>query len=439
MADLNEADFADVGAAVSVDTYRFHLLSDTVAYAFFDRLFTVPGFDAHAFCQDSGVSLPTLRRRIAPFRAYMAQAGVTLNPTTWRLEGSELRIRLLILTFYQMAYRGVGWPFSTAAYRQAVADLDACNAADSRWFDASAQPTKLDLMVLAIQRLRLASGHPIAVNRRFQGIIGDAGMTLAPLIYTPATFPALDSPTLAAERDFYYFCRVHFLSFNATVTPIQERIMAAFAVGDHAINRFAGGLMTALIDATNPTMREAAPSCHAVLAVNLHRMALSSYVTDGAFAKRLDFMPDLGDRAENGALPRLIQRFFTGLTPGDPAGLFRPYYQAMHRDLYRIIAPDFPGLNADHLLTVAVFVEPGTFVSRDLLQFLTGLDFVRVLDPAATERPDLIISGLSDTTMLAAHYGEDALANIQLVPWAEWADDNDFFHLMTVLQLARRA
>nr|WP_276580263.1 helix-turn-helix domain-containing protein [Lacticaseibacillus parakribbianus] len=437
IADLNEADFRAVGGGVSVDTYRYHLLADTVAFRFFDQLFRSGGFDVHAFCQQEGISLPTLRRKIAPFKAYMAQCGVTMNAVTWALEGSELRVRLLLLTFYQLAFRGVGWPFGTRRFQQAKADFAAITAADPTWF-APGRATKLDLMVLAVQALRLDNGHALAPNKRWQGVVADAGMTLAPLIYTPSRFATLPQPIRAAERDFYYFCRVHFLSFDAAVSPVQDRIMTAFRAGDHAIGRFASGLLDAMIDASDPTTREAAPSRHAVLSINLHRMALSCYVADGAFAKRLDFLRRPEQDADNGRLPQLIRRYFNGLTPGDPASVFHQYYPCLHRDLYSVIAPEFPVLNADHMLNIAVFVDSGTFVNRDLMQFLNGLDFVRLLVPDPKHRPDLIITALSDTGILRAYYGEAALAHIQLVQWATDADDNDFFHLMTVLQHARR-
>ncbi|WP_461226832.1 helix-turn-helix domain-containing protein [Lacticaseibacillus suihuaensis] len=181
IADLNEADFRAVGGGVSVDTYRYHLLADTVAFRFFDQLFRSGGFDVHAFCQQEGISLPTLRRKIAPFKTYMAQCGVTMNAVTWALEGSELRVRLLLLTFYQLAFRGVGWPFGTRRFQQAKADFTAICTADPTWF-APGRATKLDLMVLAVQAMRLDNGHALAPNKRWQGVVADAGMTLAPLI-----------------------------------------------------------------------------------------------------------------------------------------------------------------------------------------------------------------------------------------------------------------
>ncbi|WP_369385964.1 helix-turn-helix domain-containing protein [Lacticaseibacillus manihotivorans] len=57
----------------------------------------------HDFCTEHDISISTLRRRVEPFKAYLQSKGVTLNTSAWGLEGSELRIRMVILNFFILA------------------------------------------------------------------------------------------------------------------------------------------------------------------------------------------------------------------------------------------------------------------------------------------------------------------------------------------------
>ncbi|WP_125702787.1 helix-turn-helix domain-containing protein [Lacticaseibacillus daqingensis] len=437
VADVNETDFKAVGGSVSVDSYRFHLLNDTLAFRFFDYLFTAPTPDVHVFCTEHGLSIPTLRRRIAPFKTYLVSFGLRLNALTWALEGPELQIRMLMLTFYQLAYRGVGWPFSVARFRQAKGNLDLINRLDPAWFQPEQLYTKQDLLILAVQQLRIENGHALTPDSRWTALVAATQLPLQPLIYTRNRFPSLTPRKCLAERDYYYFCRIHYLSFGQRVTATQSLVMRAFDQPTLIINQFADGLLDTLIAASDPTATESLRSAHTVLRVNLHRMAVSYYVLHGHFAKRIDFLDRRPQDAESGRLPELIHQFFQTMAPTGPLAPFAGHWAHMHRELYRVIAPDFPVLDADHQLKVAVFVDGGTFVARDLHQFLAGLHFVRRLPNDPNQVPDMIISALSDATLITDFYAGHDLSRTPIIPWATDADDNDFFRLMTILRRAR--
>ncbi|WP_179395103.1 helix-turn-helix domain-containing protein [Lacticaseibacillus absianus] len=438
VADVNETDFKALGGQVSVDMYRFHLLQESLPFRFFDYLFTAGTPDVHTFCTAAGVAIPTLRRRIAPFKAYVTGVGLHLNGVTWAIEGEELQIRMLMLTFYQLAFRGVGWPFSEPAFRRAKHQIDLINQADPLWFEPEALYTKQDLLILAVQQLRIDHGHALTPDRRWNKLAKASNLPLKSLIYTRDHFPSLTPRKCTAERDFYYFCRIHYLSFGTRVTPRQAWVMRDFDRPGLAINQFADGLLDALIDAADPLTPESMAAAHDVLRVNLHRMAVSYYVLHGNFAKRIDFLDRNPAEAESGTLPHLIHDYFDQIDATGPLAAFARHWPHMHRELYRVIAPDFPALNADHLVKVAMFVDGGTFVARDLRLFLEGIQFVHLLPTDPSQVPDLIISTLSDTTLITSFYGAANLTHTGIIPWATEADDNDFYHLMTLLRRARQ-
>lgn len=145
----DEEAFQKLGVDVTVDQYRFHLLRDSMAFNFFDYAFKAENPDVHQFCAQNDLSISTLRRRVEGFKTYLQSKGVALNTSTWAPEGSELRIRMVMINFFVLAYRGVGWPFGDAHYHETVAlATQFRQAAPDAWFNQPEHEAKQDLLAL---------------------------------------------------------------------------------------------------------------------------------------------------------------------------------------------------------------------------------------------------------------------------------------------------
>lgn len=426
---LNETEYARLSADVTVDDYRYFLLSDSMAFRFFDYAFRQSTPDVHQFCSDWGLSISTLRRRIAPFKRYLTSKGLRLNTSTWALEGDELKARMLILTFYNMAYRGVGWPFSERAFQTAKQRYLYLTQGQARLFGPSTTSMKQELLLLAVQAMRIEQGHILAVPDRIPDLFAEFR---APGTDFPAeTLPPLTKVQRQCERNFYDFACWHFISLSHTVSARDQAVMRVLGQPATCAHHFAHGLLSYLQAQCPPADRQE-ESQLAMLNVNLHRVADTYLTLQGDFAKRLDFMDLNRDLAESGRLPSLIKTYFDHLDRCQ-VGALVDYYNAMYQVLYILLAPAFPGLNADHQLKVAVIVDAGTFMSRDLNSFLNALTFIDLVSPARNVLPDVIITSLSVPQVLKDYYSPERLKQVTVIHWQPEVADEDFFNLLSTL------
>lgn len=429
------ASFTALVGQLTVDEYRFHLLNQSMAFRFFDYLFQTPAPNVHQFCAAADISISTLRRRIAPFRHYMASKGIHLDASTWTPQGAETQIRILILTFYILAYRGVGWPFSEQAFTSARQDFDVLNQRQPGIiYCAKAVPNKQDVLILAIQEMRIQAGHLILPTEQLPTLF--AASKNAGQVFSAARFPALSDAERECERNYYDFCRMHYISMRETLNGQDQIILDRLATPNTPVHNFAQGLMDFLLAACDPETPESQAGSHNVLLANLHRLAFSFLTLHGTFAMRLDFLNPQVQEAKSGRLPALIRQYFDQLQPA-AVGALADYYDAMALQLYTIIAPDFPELNVDHQLKVAVIVDEGTFMSRDLFTFLQGLHFVKIVSPDANKLPDVIITTLNTPGVLERYYTPERLAQVRVINWQLAPTQNDFFSLMDALYAVR--
>lgn len=430
----NEADFAALAKRVSVDAYRFALLNQSMAYQFFDYAFTVAKPDVHAFCAVHGYHESTLRRRVAPFRQYLASRNIRLNASTWALEGDEAQIRITMLTFYQMAYRGCGWPFSARAFTLARRRITEIDAGDPTWFVPQPYYTKIHLMILAVQAIRITTGHPIPADARVAALFAQVDAPVQRLLFTASTFPMLTAAECDAERDFYYFCQVHYLSVTTEVAPEQTRLVNYLGELPFPIAPFVDGLLAALTKAAPADSPEANPANHGRLRVKLIRFATSVYVLHGRFSAREDFDDTSAVKSQPGRLSGLIQAYIDALSEDPPIGPDAAYLNDMTPDLYQFVAPDFPALNRDRRLRVAVLMDSGTFTSRDLQLILRGLGFVTIISPDDAVPPDVIITTVGTPGVLRRYYPEPYLEKAAIITWHGEVTDDDYFALLARLR-----
>lgn len=425
--------FSELCGELTVDEYRFHLLNQSMAFQFFDYVFRTAKPDVHTFCVQAGISISTLRRRVAPFRHYMSKKGLHLDASTWAPEGPETQVRIMILTFYMLAYRGVGWPFSEQEFKQARQAFTVLNdEAPSTLAYTTAVPNKQDVMLLAIQCGRIAVGHVIGIGDQIPQITpDDAGSPF----YTTANFPQLSAAAIRRERDYYDFCRMHYVSIRETLSGQDQTIMAYLKTLP-AVHHFAQGLLDYLLAACDQQTPEAERRKHDVLLANLHRLAFSYLTLHGDFATRLDFLDPEAQEAIHGHLPALIRQYFGQLDEAD-VGALAGYCETMAQQLYELIAPDFPELNSDHRLKVAVIVDHGTFMNRDLISFLHGIHYVELVPPDTNVIPDVIITTLNAPDVLNRYYSPSRLHHVKVINWQLVATEADFFNLMDTLYAVR--
>ncbi|MFD1431456.1 helix-turn-helix domain-containing protein [Lacticaseibacillus yichunensis] len=428
------AEFSTLSAGVTVDRYRFQLLQDSMAFQFYDYAFRTQTPNVHDFCKNRDYSISTLRRRIDPFKTYLQSLGLSLNASTWALEGDELQIRLAMLTFFQLAYRGAGWPFASQNL-QVVQGLyqSISEDASQQWFPAPRTATKQILLTLAICWMRIQFGHVLPPKAKLTKLFADKDARPLPMVFTSERFPELNAVALTTECAAYYFLRLHFLTIEDTPDALDNWMIDQFDEKTDPVGAFAAGLINTLQTHELAFRPDAPTRDHTVLRANLLRCAFTFLVLQGGFSKRLDFYPEQMTGNARGQLRTLVDQYFTMLRLDEPAGVFITYQADMVSLLCDIVAADFPGLNADHQLTVTVLIEPGTFATRDLMSFLERIHFVTIKLPDAAQPPDVVITTLTSDIVVKHFYTPARLKNTQVIGWHNEAGDNDFFSLYSAL------
>lgn len=111
-----------------------------------------------------------------PFKAYLQSKGVTLNTSAWGLEGSELRIRMVILNFFILGYRGAGWPLGNADCELCLTECSRiAHTYQGQWFTADPSLAKQDLLAMMVQHMRMQQGNvlpqEVAFTRLTQALV----------------------------------------------------------------------------------------------------------------------------------------------------------------------------------------------------------------------------------------------------------------------------
>lgn len=419
----DEDAYRQLSEHVTVDQYRFHLLQESMSFAFFDYLFKTATPDVHTFCDEHDISISTLRRRVDAFKNYLQTKGVTLNTSSWALEGSELRIRMVILNFFILGYRGAGWPLDDANYQAALSEYGRiAKKYPDQWFTIQHQ-SKQDLLAICVQQLRMAQNHYLPQETAFTRLTQAPGMpTLPPVIQAPTPRDAVN------ESGYFYFLRMHYLSLGAELTATDHWLITHFEHRNDEITAFADGLLASLLQAAPQDAGESDPAGHELLRANLYRMSYSYWLFGGDFSRRIDFYDEDRNASNFGKLPALIDRYFDQLQ--GPVAVFLPYREIMKRVLYSVLRTDFPVLDADHQLAVAVLIEPGTFALRDVLHFLDGISFVRLTTATETTDVDVILTTLTSPELIDEYYSQ---AHPPVIQWQAMATEEDYYRLYAQL------
>ncbi|MCX2455346.1 helix-turn-helix domain-containing protein [Lacticaseibacillus nasuensis] len=425
-AAVNEVTFQHIAKAITVDQYRLHLLDQSPSFNLFRYLFTAPVPNVHEFCADHHYNITTLRRRAAAYKRYLASCHITLNTSTWALEGAEVQIRLAMETFFLLGYRGNGWPF-TAALDATVRDHLArlTPAVRQQWFIPLASAMQ-DRMRLACQLLRQRQGHLLPELPALSYLEQAEKRPLPPLF----TDDELSDAHRQTETLFYCFMQLHSLSFDLQPTPATSWLLSRFGALEVAPVVYAKGLVDWLDQHEQALGGE--PANNDRMLANLYRIAYSFAVVGTNFSRRVDFYSSDELGSDHGALASCINAYAAQLPTTGVLGEFHDLAPLMTTGLFLTTARCYPQLNTDHCLKVATLVDPGTFAIRDLLQFLAGIQFVKLVAPADYREADLIITTLVDP----ADAGTELRPDTPVIHWQTTATDNDYFRLYTALQTA---
>ncbi|MDG3060487.1 MULTISPECIES: helix-turn-helix domain-containing protein [Lacticaseibacillus] len=434
---VDEANFTQFLKRVTLNQYRFALLKDSLPFEFFDDVFKNPHPDFHQFKENHQTSVSTLRRRITPFRDYLADNGVSLNSTTWAIEGDELHIRLAMFTFFMLAYRGAGWPFSADQEQQAKTLLTEINQVAPTFLLVPVQPmSKEALVVLAIQLMRIKAGHTLLPNRRMQLLFSEHD-DLPDLIFTQSRFPNLSASELKAEKQFYYFMRMYFMTVTRQPQTLDRQIIDHFDETDNLVNRFVFGLLSHLNDQLKETDRQLIAESQVMIA-NLYRLSFNEYVLDGRFSQRIDFAQSPYEEADSSQLAAEIQRYLKKIPKSMPESIFADFPEPFVSGLYLLVKDNYPELNRDMQMVVNVLIEHDSFAKRDLLNFLDDLGFIRVVPPDAAVKPDLIITSLTKPKRVIPRLGHPFDPATPLITWMPEPTDLDYFNLYRRLKQLQR-
>lgn len=408
---------------VTVDQYRYHLLTQSMSFAFFDYLFKACDPDVHTFCSEHDISISTLHRRVDAFKNYLQTKGVSLNTSSWALEGSELRIRMVILNFFILGYRGAGWPLDDTNYQATLSEYGRiAKKYPDQWFTIQHQ-SKQDLLAICVQQLRMHQGHYLPQEQAFTRLTQAPGMpTLPPVVQAPTPRDAVN------ESGYFYFLRMHYLSLSTELTATDHWLITHFQQRNDEITAFADGLLNTLLQAAPADAAESDPTAHELLRANLYRMSYSYWLFGGDFSRRIDFYDDDKHASTFGRLPALIDQYFDQLQ--GPVAVFMPYRTIMKRVIYSVLRSDFPVLDADHQLAVAVLIEPGTFALRDVLHFLDGISFVRLTTAHEQAAVDVILTTLTSPELIDEYYGP---SHPPVIQWQAMAAEEDYYRLYAQL------
>ena len=432
-ADMTESDFAKMAKDITTDQYRFYLLRQSVAFLFYCAIFQDNQIDARKFCEQHNISISTLRRRVEPFRNYLLSVRVNLNTSTWQLEGAELQIRAAMVAFFQISYRGNGWPFEHFPQTYVQHELELINDFGEQ-FVFVPQPAiqKPDLLQLAIQLMRMTQGNVLTPQPRMQLLVHEKAQDLHPLIYTRTNFPALSSTALVAERDYFYFNQMRKFSVADHLTHDDDLIRACLNQTDNIVKRFADGMLPRLYETIQkPTAADLERA--RVLHTNLLRLGFTFYLHDGICSSQLDFVAKNQLQTADSLLGQIVDAYLQDLPTDAPESVFTSYAPMINLQVYYLAAIDFAEISYNATLKVQVAVESATFLARDLIIFLRDVNFIEIVSDSFPT-PDVIVTSFGDLSRVGKLINHPIDDEVTVLYWTAEATDQQFFELYTQLK-----
>lgn len=441
--DEKENDFAALAKTVHVDTYRFYLLQQSVTFSFFNTLFQNDGIDSAKFCKDENISASTLRRRIEPFREFLQEKQIRFDPTTWKLQGTEFQIRMLLNSFYTEAFRGAGWPFTGIDEKFVESALRTIDdrAAEIGWPKVPYASKQL-LVDLAIQLLRISQHEYFIVNPRLQNLMRhfrdytDPTKPLDHLYFTKTNFPHLVDRVLDSERDYYFFTRASLLTSGVNDNQVDRILRGFFRSFDNPVTDFVDQMIATLTKNLAPSS-----SMHVQydkhLQSNLYRISYTFYVLDGSFVKNSDFADSAEIMAGGKPLYKQISEFVRDLPTDSEARVFTRFLPDIARSIFFTLVPDLSDFKTAPLLTVRIENENQSFISRDIFHYLSSQSVIRVLPDDSDELADVIITSAPNVSQMAAEMAGAKLdwkRTPTIIYWGNENQDSDLYRLMVELE-----
>ncbi|WP_127849784.1 helix-turn-helix domain-containing protein [Lacticaseibacillus hulanensis] len=433
----NEMSFNEVAEGIHVDNYRFHLLQNSLTFCFFDRVFKNDGINVTEFCRECGISMSTLRRRVEPFRDFLQNNRIQIDPGTWEIHGGELVIRQLLTSFYNEGYRGAGWPFTNVDRDQVKKVFNIINDASDNalGIDHLSVATKRNIITIGVQLMRMQQGHFFTVNPRLQLLLRNFG-ELDNLVFTQEYFPDYPESTLHAERNYYYCARIGQTIMSTQDTRASAQLREYLSSFNNPVDRFVTGLFDALTaDLENPEALHL--RADKVLMTNMYKVVFLYYVMDGNFVKPSDFA-DTSELLESGApLLKKITDYIEGLPKTDECHLFHRYLPAIAQSLFTVFIPELADFYTTPTLNVKLEMEAQSFITRDMLNYLRDSSTIRIMNSDTQEVPDLIITSVPNVTgMYDVLNGRPSVDSG--VPTFYWGTDNhdaDLYNLFKQLTI----
>ncbi|KRK34677.1 helix-turn-helix domain-containing protein [Loigolactobacillus bifermentans] len=358
---------------VSLDWYRFQLISRNLPYKILYYLLTNPAPTLENFSQTLNISQSTIFRKLKPLTQFLKRFNVRLHYKTLSLTGDERYIRLVLYYIFHLAARHQSIQIFPEALQQRVQAVQALANEKIRLFTEVRERLDMD-MVTAVFLLRQDQGHFVPDDPRYNVLLDDNPNYQMDVLKAlqPATLSADD---LIGELHFGFFVLNYPPLFRDADSAFLQQHLAYFQRQNNLIWRFCTDLLAAVQHACfNDRVNLAQDR---VLFGNLLNAALGYYVLQGPFMLLQEENSDGVFKAYGkNQLYRAIDCYFAQLPPAFRA--FRKVAPALTKAIYLLLIRQYIGNNPQFQLRIGLDIHASNYIYQDFAEFLDGMPYFKV-------------------------------------------------------------
>lgn len=367
---------------VSLDVYRFQLISRNLPYKILYYLLTDPAPTLENFSQTLNTSQSTIFRKLKRLTLFLKRFNVRLHYKTLALTGDERYIRLILYYIFHLATRQQSITIFSGAIQRRVHAVQNLANQKIRLFTEVRERLDMD-MVTAIFLLRQDQGHFVPDDPRYQVLIDDNPN------YQMDELKVLQTPNLSTEDLIGEF---HFGFFVINYPPILrdsnsdflQQHLAYFQRKNNLIWRFCTDFLASVQHACfNDRVNLAQDR---VLFGNLLNAVLGYYVLQGPFMLLQEENSDGVFKAYGkNQLYRGISCYFEQLPPAFQE--LAHVAPALIKATYLLLIRQYIRHNAQFQMQIGLDVHASNYIYQDFAEFLDGMPYFTV-HPYATDLAD---------------------------------------------------
>jgi hypothetical protein len=367
---------------VSLDLYRFQLVSRNLPYKILYYLLTSRAPTLEQFSETLDTSQSTIFRKLKPLTLFLKRFNVRLHYKTLALTGDERYIRLILYYIFHLAARQQSIAIFAPELQQRVRVLQDLANQKIQLFTEVRERLDMD-MITAIFLLRQDQGHFVPDDPRYHVLIDDNPNYQMDelLVLKPAHVQAED---LIGEFHFGFFVINYPPILRDVKSDFLQQHLAYFQRKNNLIWRFCTDFLASVQHACfNDRVNLAQDR---VLLGNLMNTVLGYYVLQGPFLL-------LQEENSNGVftaygknqLYRGISSYFEQLPPAFHE--LAEVAPALIKATYLLLIRQYIGSNPQFQLRIGLDVRASNYIYQDFAEFLQGMPYFNV-HPYATEQAD---------------------------------------------------